>query len=237
MKTIVAYFDSYNEASRAVSKLESIGIAHGDISLVASNGNDSHSSHATRDFASDSHTRDTHADDGGGAGASIGTLAGGGAGLLAGLGMLAIPGLGPVVAAGWLVSTLVGAGAGAAVGGIVGALAGAGVEEKDAHAYAEGVRRGGAIVTVRADEGVAARVSDILDDEGRVDINERQSTWRAEGWTGSTPALGAAAGTAEGIRTGVFPESAETRAAATRTEVEIEDERARRMTGTDRDLL
>ena len=30
------------------------------------------------------------------------------------LGMLAIPGLGPVVAAGWLASTLVGAGAGAA---------------------------------------------------------------------------------------------------------------------------
>ena len=38
---------------------------------------------------------------------------GAGVGVLAGLGMLAIPGLGPVVAAGWLASTAVGA----AVGG------------------------------------------------------------------------------------------------------------------------
>ena len=42
--------------------------------------------------------------------------------LLAGLGLLAIPGLGPVVAAGWLAATAVGAAAGAATGGIIGAL-------------------------------------------------------------------------------------------------------------------
>ena len=40
-----------------------------------------------------------------------------GAGLLAGLGMLAIPGVGPVVAAGWLVTTIAGAVAGARVAG------------------------------------------------------------------------------------------------------------------------
>lgn len=60
-------------------------------------------------------------------------MLGGGAGLLAGLGILAIPGLGPVLAAGWLASTLVGAGAGAATGGLVGALAGAGIDDADAH--------------------------------------------------------------------------------------------------------
>nr|WP_315975123.1 DUF2382 domain-containing protein [Microvirga sp. HBU65207] len=108
----------------------------------------------------------------------MGTLAGGGAGLLAGLGMLAIPVLGPVVAAGWLVSTLVGAGAGAAIGGLTGALVDAGVDENDAHAYAEGVRRGGALVTVRASDTEVDRIVDILDDEGTVDFDERENTWR-----------------------------------------------------------
>jgi hypothetical protein len=40
-------------------------------------------------------------------------------------GMLAIPGVGPVVAAGWLVSTLVGAAAGAGVGAASGGVIGA----------------------------------------------------------------------------------------------------------------
>src|SRR6185437_13482826 len=91
---------------------------------------------------------------GAGTGATTGAVLGGGAGLLAGLGMLAIPGVGPVVAAGWLVATLAGAGAGAAVGaaagGLVGSLTAAGVPEREAHVYAEGVRRGSSLVTVRA---------------------------------------------------------------------------------------
>jgi hypothetical protein len=48
-----------------------------------------------------------------GTGAGVGAGLGGAAGLLAGLGLLAIPGLGPVVAAGWLAATAVGATAGA----------------------------------------------------------------------------------------------------------------------------
>ncbi|MBQ0821196.1 YsnF/AvaK domain-containing protein [Microvirga sp. HBU67558] len=94
-------------------------------------------------------------------------------------------------------STLVGAGAGAAIGGLTGALVDAGVDENDAHAYAEGVRRGGALVTVRASDTEVDRIVDILDDEGTVDFDERENTWRSEGWTGagattaSTTATGA----------------------------------------------
>jgi uncharacterized protein (TIGR02271 family) len=91
-----------------------------------------------------------------------------------------------VVAAGWLVSTLVGAGAGAAIGGLTGALVDAGVDENDAHAYAEGIRRGGALVTVRASDAEVERIVDILDDEGTVDFDERETTWRSEGWTGTS---------------------------------------------------
>jgi hypothetical protein len=56
--------------------------------------------------------------EGAGKGAGIGAGLGGAADLLAGLGLLAIPGLGPVVAAGWLTATAVGAAAGAATGGL-----------------------------------------------------------------------------------------------------------------------
>ncbi len=187
-KTITAFFENYQDASEAVRRLEAAGIPHRDISLVANNEGDRYSSHASRTFDGTNHHDDTHADDGAGTGATVGTLAGGGAGALAGLGMLAIPGLGPVVAAGWLVSTLVGAGAGAALGGLVGSLVGAGVPEHDAHAYAEGVRRGGALVTVRASESEVNRIIDILDDEGTVDLDERQNSWQSEGW--KSPAAG-----------------------------------------------
>src|SRR5215213_7130749 len=189
-KTVTAFFESYEDASDAVRRLEAAGIAHKNVSLVANNKDDKYTHH-TNGRMLDQDTDDSDAGDGAGTGATVGTLAGGGAGLLAGLGLLAIPGLGPVVAAGWLVSTLVGAGAGAAVGGIAGALVDAGVDENDAHAYAEGSRRGGAMVTARASDVEVDRILDILDDEGTVDFDERETTWRSEGWTGaSTTAAG-----------------------------------------------
>jgi uncharacterized membrane protein len=79
----------------------------------------------------------------------IGAALGGAAGLLAGLGAFVLPGIGAVVAAGWLASALTGAVAGGAAGGVVGALIEAGVSENDAAGYADGVRRGGTLVTIR----------------------------------------------------------------------------------------
>ena len=81
--------------------------------------------------------------------AGIGAALGGAAGLLAGLGAFVLPGIGTVVAAGWLASALAGVVAGGAAGGVVGALIEAGVGENDAAGYAEGVRRGGSLVTIR----------------------------------------------------------------------------------------
>lgn len=177
-QTITALYDDYDDASKAVAKLEAAGIPHADISLVANND--------TRTGASaDASRSDTaeHAETGAGTGATLGTVLGGGAGLLAGLGLLAIPGVGPVVAAGWLVATLTGAGIGAAAGGLAGSLTGAGLSEADAHTYAEGVRRGGTLLTVRADDAHAVRVMDILEEHGSVDIDERQKSWSQDGWT------------------------------------------------------
>ncbi len=109
-------------------------------------------------------------------------MLGGGAGLLAGIGALAIPGIGPIVAAGWLVAALTGAGVGAAAGGLLGSLTGAGVSEADAHVHAEGVRRGGTLVTIRAEDTGAARIEAILDGRAPVDLQTRRSEYEAEGW-------------------------------------------------------
>ena len=59
-----------------------------------------------------------------------------------------------------------------------------GVPRTDAHAYAEGVRRGGSLVAVECDEDEVDRVIGILDDDGVVDLDEQQTSWRSEGWQG-----------------------------------------------------
>src|SRR6186713_3756678 len=99
-----------------------------------------------------------------GAGAGVGAAVGGTAGLLTGLGLMAIPGVGPVVAAGWLVAALTGAAAGGATGGIIGALSQqAGVSDEEANVYAEGLRRGGALVSAKVDDADVSRVQAIMD--------------------------------------------------------------------------
>ena len=179
MSTIITrLFDTYEHASLAVTELEKNGILHSDISLVANNTDDRYAS-----VVPSSHTGHDTAANGAGTGATLGTVLGGGAGLLAGLGMLAIPGVGPVVAAGWLIATAVGAGVGAASGGLLGSLVGAGVSETDAHVYAEGVRRGGTLVTVKVADGQSAVVERILDTHSPVDTAVRGDTYRAEGWS------------------------------------------------------
>ncbi len=177
-KVISGLFDRYEDARRAVGALEAAGIPKGDISIVANNADNRYT------LAGEAgHSR---AAAGAGAGATLGGVVGGGAGLLAGLGMLAIPGVGPVVAAGWLVVTAAGAAAGAVVGGAAGGIIGAmvreGVPEHEAHVYAEGVRRGGTLVTVRADESRVKAVEAIMTENNAVDADTRGSAYREGGW-------------------------------------------------------
>ena len=180
MRTFTHLYDNHDYALQTVQALESAGVPHGDISLVANNADNRYATtgETTAEGASAAST-------GTGTGASVGTILGGGAGLLAGLGMLAIPGVGPVVAAGWLIATLTGAGVGAAGGGLLGSLVGAGVPEEHAHTYAEGVRRGGTLVTVRADESQASRIEAVLNGRvpAAVDVTARRADYQTEGWT------------------------------------------------------
>ena len=180
MKTITGLFDSYDDATDAVGELEATGVPHEDISIVANNSAGWHeggSSEAGEDAA---------------AGAGVGAVIGGAGGLLTGLGLMAIPGVGPVVAAGWLAATAVGALGGAVVGGatggIIGAMTKAGVPETDAHVYAEGVRRGGTMVTAKVEDNLVPNAERILKQYNSVDIAGRRNEYEAGGWTGFDPA-------------------------------------------------
>lgn len=173
MRTVTGLFDTYQHARDGVHALKDAGIKSADISFVATPPEDIAEADAIGDGAT--------------TGAELGAALGGAGGLLAGLGILAIPGIGPVVASGWLFATalgaLAGAGLGAATGGVVGALTNAGVAEADAHVYAEGLRRGGTVVTARVDEAHADMAHDILRKAGGVDIHERRRTYEGEGWS------------------------------------------------------
>ncbi len=162
MRTVAHLYDTYETATRVVNELEAAGFSHDNVSIVANQGTTGHGTTATTTSGTTDTTAPVEATTGAGTGASIGTILGGGAGLLAGIGALAIPGVGPVIAAGWLVATLTGAGAGAAAGGLLGSLTGAGVSDEHAHVYAEGVRRGSTLVTVRADDARAAEAESIM---------------------------------------------------------------------------
>lgn len=186
-KTITRLFDNRLEAEAAVRNLEAAGFNHADLSLVASDRKDvagEDRSFLAKDADMDG---DNDTAEGAGKGAATGGAIGAGAGLLAGLGLLAIPGLGPVVAAGWLASTLAGAVGGAAIGGatggLLGALKDAGVSDDDANVYAEGVRRGGSLVSVKVEEEDALRAQSILDEAKGVDAMTRGGVYRREGWT------------------------------------------------------
>jgi uncharacterized protein (TIGR02271 family) len=118
-------------------------------------------------------------------GAGTGAAVGGILGLVAGVASLAIPGFGPIIAAGPIASALAGAGIGAAAGGVIGALTHLGVPEDEAHYYAEGVRRGGTLITVRADsEESATCAAQVMRKHGAADIDERATQWKSEGWGG-----------------------------------------------------
>jgi hypothetical protein len=200
--TISALFDDHATASEAVRNLEQAGLPSDDISIVSNNAEGWYDRDGT---AHPTHVRRVDRDrdgvddraEGAGAGAGIGAAVGGVAGLLAGLGLLAIPGIGPVVAAGWLASTAAVAVAGGAAGGIIGALTQTGVSEDEAHVYAEGVRRGGTLVTARVPDADRGRYEGILS-RSAIRVRERADAYRAGGWTRYDTA--APAYTAEEIR-------------------------------------
>src|ERR671924_1442317 len=79
-------------------------------------------------------------------------------------------------------------------------LADLGVPSEEAHAYAEGVRRGGALVEVESSDDRAERGMAILHRVQPVDLHARTAQWRQEGWTGSDATAMTSAPTASQAR-------------------------------------
>lgn len=185
MATVSGLFDNYDDALTAVNKLQALGIDRSNISIVANNTGDWYSRRPAEPET------ESHAGEGAASGAGIGAVLGGAGGLLAGLGMMAIPGIGPVVAAGWLAATGVGAVAGAAAGGAVGGLVGSmtskGIPEHEAHLYAEGVRRGGTLVSAIVTDDRVADARAVLAGASAVDIAARERVYREQGWSSFDP--------------------------------------------------
>ncbi len=178
MKTVVGLFDYYQDAERAVQELNARGFTSTDISVAARD------STLQQRVVGD---KDAAVAESAGAGAVGGAAVGGLAGLLVGLGALAIPGIGPVIAAGTLATALgttaAGAGIGAAAGGLIGALVGLGIPEEDAHIYAESVKRGSVLVTVRTGDERAPQALNVMRQFNAIDVDTRRKEWETAGWS------------------------------------------------------
>src|SRR5205814_5013840 len=66
-------------------------------------------------------------------------------------------------------------------GGLLSELLARGVPDEDANIYAEGVRRGGALVCVRADDDEEAlEAAELMTEHGALDIDACAAGWRAQ---------------------------------------------------------
>ena len=72
--------------------------------------------------------------------------------------------------------------------GLVGGLVEMGIPESEAHVFAEGARRGGGVVIVRADDEFEAEQAALLmHQHGAVDVEACDAGWRRLGWSGRIP--------------------------------------------------
>jgi hypothetical protein len=202
--TICRLYETYPDAVEAVKALQADGVPTKDISIVANNSDNwfgAGGGDATNAEPGGAKPADAQPDgpmafggrpeqdkarssrfEGSVIGATIGAAAGTAGTLIGSLITLAIPGVGAAVGAGWLLGLIVtGAAVGGATGGLLGALTTAGVSEADAQVYAEGVRRGGSLVTARV-QPADTRHAEAAMERGAVDTQKRGDEYRQSGW-------------------------------------------------------
>jgi stress response protein YsnF len=101
-------------------------------------------------------------------------------------------------------------------GGFWGSLKDFFMPEEDRYAYSEGLSRGGTLLTASVEPTQTETAYDILEQHGSVDLDQRESTWRKEGWSGYSAAGGttAASSTTGTAATGTATGTTATGAAA-----------------------
>ncbi|HEV2802924.1 MAG TPA: YsnF/AvaK domain-containing protein [Pyrinomonadaceae bacterium] len=181
-KTVIGLFDNRAEAESVVQALLGEGFRRDDISVMSKNleGQENKRGETVAYVEEDGEEQIKDMAKGAGTGAAIGGLAA----LLLSLTSVAIPGIGPVLAAGPLAALIAGAGIGATAGGLISGLTRLGVPEEHANYYAEGVRRGGTLVSVESADERADSAVRIMKQHGAVEIDKRAAEWREGGWSG-----------------------------------------------------
>jgi hypothetical protein len=182
--TVVGLFENFETARKAVHDFVNRGYDPDHISIVSRDTGEEFSAEAEMEDYGEARSR---ADSARMEAAGIGSMLGGGLGLLAGLASLAIPGIGPAIAAGPIIAGVVGVTAGVAAGGFVGWLSRHGVRPEEAEMYAEGIRRGGALVVIHTNPVKAEVAWKVMRVLGAIDVEDRAEDWRADGWEGYVP--------------------------------------------------
>lgn len=137
-KTIAGFFRTRAEGEAAQAALLSAGFTRDQVSFVVGDtrGHETPALGPIKDVEGDTELAQD---------AFLGSAVGLAVGMIA----VFIPGIGPLIAAGPLAGAIGGLSVGAAAGGLIGLLKDHGVSEEEAEFYAEGVRRGGALLTVQ----------------------------------------------------------------------------------------
>ncbi len=174
MKTVVGLLPDARSADVALGALSAAGFAESETGLLIREPE-------ARAFVAASQAR--RAADTGTVG---GAVAGGLVGLLAGLSAVSLPGIGPAMATGTLAtalgSSVAGAGVGAVTGRLLGVLLDQEIPEAEAHVYAESLRRGSVLITVRVPESRMPVAENILRHAGALDVDEYRRDLEEEGW-------------------------------------------------------
>jgi hypothetical protein len=161
---VVAVFEDRGHAEAAVDELWHAGFRHEQIGFVTPGGD-----------VQEATTTTEGAEERGAHGAATGAVAGTAVGALAGgLATALIPGIGPVLAGGIFTGVILGGAAGAAAGSYLGPFIALDLPEDEARHYAEQLKSGRTIVTVKAGDD-RDRALEILRSHGGQSANLPQA--------------------------------------------------------------
>ncbi|WFU34380.1 hypothetical protein QA635_08165 [Bradyrhizobium brasilense] len=187
--TICRLYDSYADARRVIVALEVAGLPSSETSMISNNSDawyvatESTNIVPLRKQDASSETARDGKFEGAAVGVAIGATAATAASLVT---MLALPGIGAVVGMGWFAAILGSMAIGGVTGGLLGALTNAGINEEDAHVFAEGVRRGGTLIAARVPPAEVPRIDSIMN-RSAVRLQERCELYRRSGWQAFDP--------------------------------------------------
>jgi len=158
-KTVVAFYNSRDDAEQSVRALREKGFGDNEISILAREEEQDRGSMRSQDELS---YEDQNLTDGTMTGGAIGGLAG----LAMGAGALLIPGFGPIIAAGPLAGVLTGA----LTGGVAGGLIDYGIPEESSRRFEQHLDEGKVLAIIKTDEDKAVEAMKIMDHTGGRDI-------------------------------------------------------------------